>query len=53
MLIAMDKSTPEGKISQPLQTNNEHFQIAITFPTGKSGIFNVTNEKILLRNIHF
>ena len=44
MLIVMDKSTHEEHLSQPLQTNNKQFKIAITFLTGYSGIFNVTNE---------
>ena len=44
MLIVMDKSTHEEHLSQPLQTNNKHFKIAITFLTGYNGIFNVTNS---------
>ena len=40
----MDKSTHEEHLSQPLQTNNKQFKIAITFLTGYNGIFNVTNE---------
>ena len=43
MLIVMDKSTHEEHLSQPLQTNNKQFKIAVTFLTGYSGIFNVTN----------
>ena len=43
MLIVMDKSTYEEHLSQPLQTNNKQFKIAITFLTGYNGIFNVTN----------
>ena len=43
MLIAMDKSTHEEHLSQPLQTNNKQSKIAITFLTGYNGIFNVTN----------
>ena len=43
MLIVMDKSTHEGHSSQPLQTNNKRFKIAVTFLTGYNGIFNVTN----------
>ena len=46
MLIVMDKSTHEGDFSQPLQTNNKQFKIAVTFPTGYNGIFKVTNENI-------
>ena len=34
MLIAMDKSTHEEYLSQPLQTNNKQFKIAVTFQTG-------------------
>ena len=44
MLIVMDKSTHEEHLSQPLQTNNKQFKIAITFLTAYNGIFNVTNE---------
>ena len=44
MLIIMDKSTQEEHLFQPLQTNNKHFKLAITFLTGYNGIFNVTNS---------
>ena len=44
MLIDMDKSTHEEHLSQPLQTNNKQFKIAVTFLTGYNGIFNVTNS---------
>ena len=44
MLIIMDKSTHEEHLSQPLQTNNKEFKIAVTFLTGYNGIFNVTNS---------
>ena len=44
MLIIMDKSTHEEHLSQPLQTNNKQFKIAVTFLTGYNGIFNVTND---------
>ena len=44
MLIVMDKSTHEEHQSQPLQTINKHFKIAVTFLTGYNGIFNVTNS---------
>ena len=43
MLIVMDKSTHEEHHSQPLQTNNKQFKIAVTVLTGYNGIFNVTN----------
>ena len=43
MLIVMDKSTQEEHLSQPLQTNNKQFKIAVTFLTGYNGIFNVAN----------
>ena len=43
MLINMDKSTHEEHLSQPLQTNNKQFKIAVTFLTGYNGIFNVAN----------
>ena len=44
MLIIMDKSTHEEHLSQPLQTNNKQFKIAVTFLSGYNGIFNVTNS---------
>ena len=44
MLIVMNKSTHEEHLSQPLQTNNKQFKMAITFLTGYNGIFNVTNS---------
>ena len=39
MLIVMDKSTHEEHLSQPLQTNNKQFKIAVMFLTGYNGIF--------------
>ena len=44
MLIVMNKFTHEEHLSQPLQTNNKQFKIAVFFPTGYNGIFNVTNS---------
>ena len=44
MLIVMDKSTHEEHLSQPLQTNNKQFKIAITFLTGYNVIFNITSK---------
>ena len=44
MLIVMDKSVHEEHLSQPLQTNNKQFKIAVTFLTGYNGIFNFTND---------
>ena len=44
ILIVMDKSTHEEHLSQPLQTNNKQFKIALTFLTGYNGIFNLTNS---------
>ena len=44
MLIVMDKSTLEEHLSQPLQTNNKQFKIAVTFLSAYNGIFNVTNR---------
>ena len=40
----MDKSTHEEHLSQPLQTNNRQFKIAVTFLTAYNGIFNVTHQ---------
>ena len=39
----MDKSTHEEHLSQPLQTINKQFKIAVTFLTGYNGNSNVTN----------
>ena len=44
MLIVMDKSTHEDHVSQPFQTKNKQFKMAVTFLTGYNGIFNVTNS---------
>ena len=44
MLIVMDKSIHEEHLSQPLQTNNKQFKIAVTFPTAYIGTFNVTDK---------
>ena len=44
MLIVMDKSIHEEHLSQPLQTNNKQFNIAVTFLTGYNGLFNVTSK---------
>ena len=43
-LIVMDKSTHEEHLSQPLQTNNKQFKLAVIFLTGYIGIFNVTTS---------
>ena len=43
ILVFMEKSTHEEHLSQPLQTNNKQFKIAVTFLTGYNGYFNVTN----------
>ena len=44
MLVVMDKSIHEEHLSQPLQTNNKQFKIAVTFLTGYNGIFNITDK---------
>ena len=44
LLIVMDESTHEEHLSQPLQTNNKQFKIAVTFLTGYNGIFNLTRK---------
>ena len=44
MLTVMDEFTHEEHLSQPLQTNNKQFKIAVTFLVGYNGIFNVTNS---------
>ena len=44
ILIIMDKNTHEEHLSQPLQTNNKQFKIAVILLTAYSGIFNVTSK---------
>ena len=44
VLIVMDKSTHEEHLSQPFQTNNKQFKLAVTFLSVYNGIFNVTNS---------
>ena len=44
ILKIIDKSIHEEHLSQPLQTNNKQFNVAITFLTAYNGIFNVTNS---------
>ena len=43
-LIVMHKGKHKEHLSQPLQTNNKQFKIAVTVLTGYNGIFNVTNS---------
>ena len=44
ILIVINKSFHEERLSQPLQTNNKQFKIAVTFLTGYNGIFNVIDK---------
>ena len=44
MLIVMDKSSHEERLSQPLQTNNKQFKMAVTFISADNGLFNVTSK---------
>ena len=44
MLVVRDKSTHEEHLSQPSQTNNKQFKIAVAFLNGFNGIFNVANS---------
>ena len=46
ILFVLDKSTHGEHLSEPLQTNNKQFKIAVTFLTACSGIFNVTSKNI-------
>ena len=46
VLIVMDYSTHEEHLSQPLQTNNKQFEIAVTFLSGFNGIINGTTLNI-------
>ena len=41
----MDKSIHEENLSQPLQTNNKQFKMAVSFQSRYNGIFNVTDRK--------
>ena len=50
MLMFFEKSTHEERLSQPLQTNNKQFKIAVTFLTGYNGIFNVTNKTLVQKS---
>ena len=52
MLIIMDQSNHEENLSQPLQTNNKPFKIAVFLLTGYNGIFNITskNNKFYFKN---
>ena len=50
MLIIMDKSTHEEHLSQPLQTKNKQFKIAVTFLSAYNGIFIVTTSN---NKLHF
>ena len=55
MLVVMDKPNQEQYPSQPLQTNNKQYKIAVTFLTGYNGIFNITtmnNEFFFTTAIH-
>ena len=51
MLIVMGKSSHEEHLSQPLQTNNKQFKIAVTFLSDYNGIFNVitSNNKFYFK----
>ena len=44
ILIVLNKSTHGEHLSQPLQTNNKQFKIAVTFLTAYNGIFNITSK---------
>ena len=44
ILIVMNKSTHEEHLSQPLQTINKQFKIAVTFLTAYNGIFKITSK---------
>ena len=44
MLIAMDKSTHEENLSQPVQFNDKQFKIFVTLLTGSNGAFIVTKS---------
>ena len=41
ILVVIDKSTHEEHLSQPSETNNKQFEIAVTFLTGYNGNLNI------------
>ena len=43
--VFMDKYTHEESLSQPLQTNNKQYKVAVTFLTDYNGIFKDINKK--------
>ena len=45
MLVVMDKSTYEERLSQPLHTNKKQNKLAVTFVTGYKSVFNIPNSK--------
>ena len=52
MLVFRDKSTHEGHLSQPLQTNNKQFKKAVSVLTGYNGKFSnrIKNITFFSRN---
>ena len=44
MLTVIDRSIHEEHLSQPLQTNNRQYKIAVTFLSGYNGTLNVSNK---------
>ena len=44
ILTVMDKSTHVEHLSQPLQTNNKQYKLAVTLLTAYNGIFNITEK---------
>ena len=44
-MIVMDKSIHEEHLSQSLQTSIKKSKLAVKFPTGYKGVFNITTEE--------
>ena len=45
MFLVVDKSTQEDKLSQPLQTNDKQFKLAVGLVTGFNDVYNFTSQK--------
>ena len=45
ILIVMNKSAHEEHLSQPLQTNNKQFKVAVTFLSAHNGNFDVKKKQ--------
>ena len=56
MLIVMNKSTHEEHLSQPLESKNKHFEIAVVFLAAYNGFLNITssnNKLYFMKSINY